>query len=96
MKQKMDYLCRVLLTKKILKESKIWVVEGSIFDSPLSMTVGSCFFDNFSTNISTKIQQISKSLLGMSIETSICHLMKNRSQKISLDCPFNIKVPTFM
>jgi hypothetical protein len=38
MMQKMDYPCGVLLIKNILKESKIWIVSGSFFDSPLSFT----------------------------------------------------------
>ncbi len=35
MKQKLDYPWRVLLTKNISKESKIWVTLGSVFDSSL-------------------------------------------------------------
>jgi hypothetical protein len=49
--------CRALLTKNILKESKIWVASGSIFYLPLSVTAGSQYFDILRTNNSTKTQQ---------------------------------------
>ncbi len=66
--------------------------QGSVFDSPLSLTGRSRFFDNLSTNNSTKIRQILKSLLGMSIETRIIRLVKkNGSQIITLDCPFKVQ-----
>jgi hypothetical protein len=76
MTPKMDFPCRILLTLNILKEWKIWVVKGSIFDSPLLLTAGSPFFHNLCTNNFTKIQPISKPLLGTSIETRISRLIK--------------------
>jgi hypothetical protein len=38
---KKNYPCRILLIKDVLKEKKIWVSYGSVFDSPLSVTAGS-------------------------------------------------------
>ncbi len=60
----MIYACITLLTKNILKESKIWVAEGSLLDSGSSQC-----FDILSTNNSMKIVHNSKSLIGTSIET---------------------------
>jgi hypothetical protein len=77
MKENMNYTCRALLTKNILKESKIWVAKGSIFNI-------------LSTNNSTKIRQNSKSLLDMSIEARKSRKVTiNGSRKILFDCPFN-------
>jgi hypothetical protein len=66
----MNYPCRVLLTKNILKESTMSVAWGLIFDSLLSVIAGSRFFDILSTN-NLKILQNLESLLGMSIETTV-------------------------
>jgi hypothetical protein len=82
MKQKMD-TCRALLTKNILKDSKIWVAYGWIFGSPLSVTAGSQYFDILSKNNSTKIWQNSKSLLGRSIEARTSRLVKKTGVKKS-------------
>jgi hypothetical protein len=78
MKQNINHVCKALLTKNILKESKIWVAYGSIFDSPVSVTAGSQYFDILSIDVSTKIQQNSKSVSGMSIDTRMSRLMKKR------------------
>ncbi len=83
MKQKNNHECRALLTKNILKESKIWVAEGSILDFPLSVTAGSWYIDILSTNNSTKIWQNSKSLSGTSIDTMISRLIKKELKNLA-------------
>jgi hypothetical protein len=47
----------------------------------LKVTVGSQYFDILSPNISTKIRQNSKSLLGMSIDTRMSRLMNKTGVK---------------
>jgi hypothetical protein len=74
LKQKIDYARLALLTRNILKESKIGVAYGTIFDSLLSMIAGSRFLGTSNTKISAKIRQNSKSLFGVSIGTRISHL----------------------
>jgi hypothetical protein len=83
LKHKFDSACRALLTKNIIKESKIWVEEGSTFYSPLSMIAGSQLLGISKTKYSTKIEKNSKLLFGISIGTRLSNLIiKNGSQNL--------------
>jgi hypothetical protein len=70
LKHKFDSACRALLTKNIIKESKIWVEEGSTFYFPLSMIAGSQLLGISNTKYSTKIEK--------KIEIAVWHIYRDQ------------------
>jgi hypothetical protein len=71
-KAKINYAHSALLTRKnTLNESEMGFAECSIFDSLLSMIVGSRGLGILNMNNSTKIRQNSKLLHGVSMGTRL-------------------------